>query len=130
MQHHEGPPSGPEEKLNAFREEIRAWVAEESAKKQAWEERGRTGEAYDPHAEHINADHLTDEDAAIWKEIQDGTLTREHWDAYVQKSKEGVTTAPEAIQASRKFFMAFMANAAQAALIERELEDMKAKNTS
>lgn len=127
---HQEQPLSPEEKLNAFRDEMRQWIAEEAAKKQAWEQRGKTGEAYDPHAEHINPDCLTDDDAAIWRETRTQTLTREHWDAYAQKVDEDMKTMSEHTQESRSFFKEFMANEANNILFERELEELERKNAS
>lgn len=129
MEHQERPLSS-EEKLKAFRDEVRQWTAEEAARKQAWEERGKTGETYDPHAEHINPEYLTEEDGAIWRETRTRILTREHWNAYAQKMNEDMETAPEETRDSRRFFKAFMANEANTILVEKELEELEGKNAS
>ena len=118
-------PLGPEEKLNAFREEMRAWVARQTENKKVWEARGMTGDAYDPHAEGINPDYLTEDDRAIAEKISAGTITSEEWGAYTSTQKKQLEDAPEEIKRSMGMFRAYMANVASPILMQKELDRMK-----
>lgn len=66
--------------LEVFREEVRAWIKNELAKKER-------GEEYDPHAElPIDPKDLTDSEREIWeKVINQQTLTREDLKEYEKR---------------------------------------------
>jgi len=89
--------------LEKFQEEIRAWVAAELEKKERKEH-------YDPHAERINPDYLTDEERMLWGQIRDKTLTRATLEEHQRKVE------------SRSMFLARVRNEA-AFISEKEMEE-------
>ena len=107
----------PQEKIKSpidiFREEIKAWIDEQNEKKRLWEVRGKTGETWDPHAEKINPEYLTDDDRLIWEAIAQQTVTEDQWEKYIQKTREDLADASEGVKASRGTFSQFAGNEAQ-----------------
>ena len=90
--------------LDNFKNEIREWVSAELEKKKEWEERGETGQAYDPHADLIRPELLNETDMEIWKKLQNGSITNETMADYNRKfSEETSGEAPDVVQAREEF---------------------------
>ena len=68
-------PKTPEEQLEEFRAEIKAIKDAEMAKKKAWEERGRTGEAYDPHFDQIKPEFLEQPERMAYAAVEADQMT-------------------------------------------------------
>ena len=90
--------------LEEFQGEIRSWIEVEIEKKKEWEERGETGESYDPHADLIKPDLLNETDMEIWRKLQDGSITSEDMTEYNRKfTEETAGEAPDVVQAREEF---------------------------
>ena len=114
----------PEEKLNAFRGEMRERVADETDKQYAWEGRGRTGEKFDPDMIRVNPDCLTKDDMDIWRKITERKVEIEDWDAYIKKARQEIADTSQDIQEGRGRFTAVAGNMANEIITEKQLEEM------
>ncbi len=65
--------------LEKFKEEVRRWKKEQLQKKSR-------GENYDPHAEEINPDYLTEDEMELWEKDKNQALTREDLKKYSEKA--------------------------------------------
>src|SRR3989344_1651488 len=65
----------PEQKLEIFREEMKRIKEVEMNKKQAWEERGKTGEAYNPHFDGIDPEYLGQAEREVYEKYKNDELS-------------------------------------------------------
>lgn len=96
--------------LELFRQEIREWRERELKNKEEMIEKGELG-GYDPHAEEINPDHLTDDDRILWEKIKNKRISREDIEEHRKEFK------------SRSMFSAMATNKANQIIGERELNE-------
>lgn len=94
--------------LDGFRSEIQLWIGTELQKKKEWEERGETGEAYDPHADFLRPEFLNETDMIIWGKIKDETVTKDDMMEYSQKFEEETAQDPPDVFESRENFKAMI----------------------
>ena len=94
--------------LDYFKEEMKAWVDREIQKKKEWEDRGETGEAYDPHADFLRPELLNETDMTIWQKIKDETVTKDDVALYNQKFEEETAHDPPDVFESRENFKAMV----------------------
>lgn len=116
--------------LELFQEEIRALVEQEHEKKQAWEERGRTGEAYNPDLIEVNHESLIEDDRIIFEKWKKQIPTWENYTAYHSKFEKKIEQdkriSPENAY-SRRAFKAFITNKIWPFLLQQEkrIQDTK-----
>lgn len=102
--------------LDSFREEIFEWVKGEIIKMAAKEH-------YDPHAEHINPEHLTETDRLIWEKVKDGSITRQDIETHERELKKEALNSDPAVNKSRDYFRALVINKGGYFIGRRELEE-------
>lgn len=102
--------------LDLFREEIAEWVKGEIIKMAAKAH-------YDPHAEHINPEHLTEADRLIWEKVKDGSITRQDVETHEVELKKDALNSDPAVNQSRDYFRALVINKGGYFIGKRELEE-------
>lgn len=64
-----------EKKMELFRVEMKKMKEIEMNKKQAWEERGKTGSAYNPHFDGINPEYLGQAEQEVYEKYKKDELS-------------------------------------------------------
>lgn len=121
----------PLKKLEIFKDEIRRTKEVEMNKKRAWEERGRTGEAYDPHFNGINPDYLGEAEREVYEKYQNDDLSIDAFNALkrlaIGKYDKTHANIDEKEYRAVNDFWAYMANRVNAKEGPRQLEELKRK---
>lgn len=120
----------PEKKLEIFRDEIKGIKEIEMNKKQLWEGRGKTGEAYNPHFDGINPDYLKEAEREAYEKYQNDNLSADAFNelrrsALGKFSKLSVNNDEE--YRTILDFWAYMSNLVGVREGRRELEKLKRK---
>ena len=104
-----------------LRESLREWLIEQQQRKER-------KESYDPHAEEVNPDLLTENDLAMWEVISTperlAEITRDRWNEYDSYSKrDRAAEENEETKKSQEAFRALAANKATKPLVEKARKD-------
>lgn len=128
----EHPKEQHESPVERFQKEIAELASREKKKAEQWEYRERSADTYSRDAVDIEAEFLTEEDRAIWENIQNKTITfpefHEYGQAMNQALREEKKTATdmkeyESKKKSRKAFRAIAADRAQIAFRDQDREN-------
>lgn len=120
----------PEKKLEIFKYEMKKIQETEMNKKQAWEERGRTGEAYNPHFDGINPEYLRQAEREVYEKYKNDDLNA---DAFNELRKSALGKFSKlSVNNDEEYrtildFWAYMGNLVGARESRRELEELKRK---
>jgi len=116
-----------QERLESFQSEIQAIKDGEMAKKAKWEERGRTGEAYDPHFNDINPDYLGDFERSVYEKYKSNDLSEEEFGQLRSETAEKYKEIPaddEKYQTLRNFW-AYLGNLINIRNARRKIEEIR-----
>jgi|SRR3989338_4747868 len=120
-----------EKKLEIFRDEMRRIKEIEMNKKQAWEERGETGETYNPHFDGINPDYLGEAEREVYEKYQNDDLNADAFNELKRLAMEKYNKLPVNISEKEHRtiadFWAYMANRVSAREGRRQLEELRQK---
>lgn len=123
----------PLKKLEIFKDEISRTKEVEMNKKRAWEERGRTGEAYNPHFDHINPEYLGQAEREVYEKYKNDDLSVNSFNELKKsemKKYQELSMSDINGQEERKTivdFWAYMGNLVQAREGRRQVEELKRK---
>lgn len=120
----------PEKKLEIFIVEMKKIKEIEMNKKQAWEERGKVGEAYNPHFNGINPDYLGQAEREVYEKYENNNLTVEEFQALKKSAMEKSKDLPvEDKKTTLDNFWGHMSNLMQIKEGRRQLNELKQKKS-
>ena len=119
----------PEQKLEIFREEMKRIKEVEMNKKQAWEERGKTGEAYNPHFDGIDPEYLGQAEREVYEKYKNDELSVDLFyelkkSALKEYDKLSISESNEKFRSIIDFW-AHLGNLMQKRIGRRQIEELK-----
>ncbi len=121
-----------EKKLGIFRDEMKRIKEIEMNKKQSWEKRGKTGEAYNPHFDGINPDYLGEAEREAYEKYKSDDLSADAFSALRMSAIGKFDKLSVNINNDEEYrtvvdFWAYMGNLISIKEVRRQLEELKQK---